>query len=373
MTKKRFFHPNQLSHIRANCDWRRLLDELGVRSDVRRCTDTEFWGYSPFRPEEKTASFHMTAPGIWYDWATHATAPGRDKPGGGVIELVQAVQATRGQIMKLNEAAGWLVDHGYCRIAETTGDSAPAMPADHGEGKQNRPITTDLTPRLTEQGTHPGFVERGISADTCHYLRSGYLDGKRGALGGRLVFQVGGIGSDGTSRVILSHIGRATTPEQEAAGKWRYYRGFNPSLELYNLDNLLLDPVAARQAAETDRVVLVEGAFDVAKCVEAGVRNVVASFGARLSARQGEILRDTLTWLDASRVVVFYDRDPAGEKAAVAAIARLRDLGVSAAPFDWAQRFESGERKGIGIPEDISDPCDFSAEQLRWLRERGTI
>ena len=314
----------------------------------------------------------MRAPGVWYDWSAHATAPGRSKPGGGVIELVQAVHAARGRIMQLNEAAGWLVDQGYCRGALDAARADDVAPSDD-DGKQNRPIAVDLVPRLTEQGSHPGFVARGISADTCHYLRSGFYPGARGPLAGRLVFQVGGIAVDGARRVILTHLGRAATPEQEADGKWRFYRGFNPSLELYNLDNLILDPVAAEQAAATGSVLLVEGAFDVAKCVEAGVLNVVASFGARLSARQGEILRDTLTWLDASRVVVFYDRDPAGEKAAVAAIARLRDLGVSAAPFDWAQRFEGGGRKGIGIPGSISDPCDFRVEQLRWLKGRGLI
>ena len=111
---KRFFHPDELTAIRKRCDWRRLLADLGIRADIKRCTETEFWGFSPFRPEERTASFHMTEPGIWYDWATHTTVAGRCKPGGGVIELVQAVHATQGQALKLNEAAGWLIDQGYC-------------------------------------------------------------------------------------------------------------------------------------------------------------------------------------------------------------------------------------------------------------------
>ena len=245
-----------------------MLDDLGVRADLKRCTDDEFWGYSPFTPNEKTASFHMRAPGVWYDWSSHATAPGRDRPGGGVIELVQAIHATRGQIMKLNEAASWIVDHQYCRLD----DCATQPSADKGGDtqKQNMPISTDLTPHLCEQGTHPVFVERGISAETCQYLRCGFLNTKRGVLAGRLVFQVGRVAEGKSDREILSHISRATTPEQETDGKWRFYRGFNPSLELYNLDNLLLDNEAVRQTIKTKSIVLVEGAFDVAKCVEAG-------------------------------------------------------------------------------------------------------
>ncbi len=352
------------------CDWRRLLDDLGVRADLKRCTDDEFWGYSPFTVDEKTASFHMKDPGIWYCWSSHATAPGRDKPGGGVIELVQAIHAARGQILKLNEAAGWIVDHGFCHLDEAPGNPAPSNEL---TTKQNKSITTDLTPRLSEQGSHPAFVERGISAETCTYLRCGYLATKRGALAGRLVFQVGDVERDSSSRVILSHMGRATTTEQEADGKWRFYRGFNPSLELYNQDNLLLDNEAVRQTIKTKSIVLVEGAFDVAKCVEAGIKNVVASFGARLSEHQAEKLRKTATQLSANRVIVFYDRDKAGQTATTDAIARLKDLGVTASAFDWQQHFNSDGRKNIAISESIKDPCDFSAKQLKWLRKKDKV
>ena len=184
------------------------------------------------------------------------------------------------------------------------------------------------------------------------------------------MFQVGGIAEDKSSRIILSHMGRAVTPEQEAKGKWRYYRGFNPSLELYNLDNLLLDREAVLQVSATNCILLVEGAFDVAKCIEAGLKNVVASFGARLSERQAERLRDTLTQQSASHVRVFYDRDPAGQSATTEAITRLQELGVTAMAFDWRQSFKSPERSHIAIPESIQDPCNFSVKQLRWLREK---
>ena len=371
---KRFFHPDQLSAIRAQCDWRRLIDRLGVRADVKRCTDTEFWGYSPFTPNEQTASFHMKSPGIWYCWSSHATAPGRNKPGGGVIELVQAIHATRGQIMKLNEAAGWLVDQGYVSISDApatpTASQADSPNEPSGEKKKNSPITTDLVPRLTELGTHPAFIERGISEETCRYLHCGFLNAKRGALAGRIVFQVGGMSDDGMERVILSHIGRAITPEQEEAGKWRMYRGFNPSLELYNIDNLLLDTTAVRQAKETGQVLLVEGAFDVAKCIEAGIKNVVATFGAYLSEEQAEKLRDALARLGASTVQIFYDRNAAGQHATAEALALLRGQSIEATTFDWNQQFG---RRNIPISETIQDPSDFSVEQLKWLREQGLV
>jgi len=362
MTSRKFFHPDQLTAIRSRCDWRRLLDELGVRADVKRCTTTEFWGYSPFNEKEKTASFHMKAPGIWYDWSTHATAPGRSKPGGGVIELVQAIHATRGQVMKLNEAAGWIVDLGLSHV-----DEKPSLSSVDDQPKYNAPIDIDLAPHLVE---HPVFTERGISNETCAYLRCGYLNAKRGALKERLVFQVGGIAEDGKARTILTHMGRATTPEQQAKGKWRFYRGFNPSLELYNLDNLLFDNDAVRQTIKTKHIVLVEGAFDVAKCVEAGIKNVVASFGARLSAEQAAKLQETLRQLNATGIHVFYDRDSAGHKASMDAVAHLQGLSIQVTAFDWQHQY--GQLKKA-IPDDIQDPCDFSVAQLRWLRGQGVL
>ena len=367
MTKHKFFHPDQLTELRQACDWRRMLDDLGVRADVKRCTATEFWGYSPFSPNEKTASFHMKAPGLWYCWSSHATAPGRSKPGGGVIELVQAVYAVRGQVMKLNEAASWIIDHGYSRVGEVSSSSEQS---EDKAPRENRPIEIDLFPRLSD---HAEFAKRGISETTRQYLRCGYLDEARGMLAKRLVFQVGGLAADGESRAILSHIGRATTAAQEEKGKWRFYRGFNPSQELYNLDNVLLDNEAARQIIKTKRIVMVEGAFDVAKCVEAGIKNVVATFGARLSETQADKLKDTLACLSAKRVIVFYDRDKAGQKASVEAIELLSAHGIDASAFDWKREFLSGGQAPKPIPDEIQDPCDLSVAQLRWLRGQSLL
>ncbi len=80
--------------------------------------------------------------------------------------------------------------------------------------------------------------------------------------------------------MILSHMGRATTPEQAAQkGKWWVYGGFRKSQELYHLDDLLLDPEAIAQAQETRRILLVEGCFDVAKLRAAGIKNVGQVWG----------------------------------------------------------------------------------------------
>ena len=232
----------------------------------------------------------------------------------------------------------------------------------------------DLSSQL--QFRHEAFSVRGVSEATCRYLRCGYFTGTRGGLAKRLVFQIGGVeeSRDGVlQRVILSHAGRATTPAQEAKAKWWLYKGFNKSSELYNFDNLLLDPEAVVAARESGRVLLVEGAFDVAKCVEAGIKNVVASFGAQLSEAQVERLSFALVRLDINAVTLFYDRDAAGRAGTAAAQERLQACGVVVDTFDWDATFSSPSRGAVPIPPTINDPCDFTAMQLRWILFRRQV
>lgn len=317
----------------------------------------------------------MKEPGVWYDWSTHATAPGRTKPGGGVIELVRAVHAHRGQSMKLNEAASWLVERGHSFTQGSVEVPAPPPsqldPANSKVGR-NAPIRRDLVPSLSRHGEHPVFVERGIGAETCHYLRCGYLDHTRGRLAKRIVFQIGGVSDDGRERVILSHMGRATTDEQGRIAKWMFFKNFNTSLELYNLDNLLLDETASRHATTMGLIVVTEGAFDVAKLIEAGFKNVVATFGSHLTENQADKLARAATHLSVPRILLFFDRDRAGREAAVRATVLLESLGLTVMSFNWEQTIQTKGRGGISIPETIRDPCDMTVEQIRWmLRAHG--
>lgn len=244
---------------------------------------------------------------------------------------------------------------------------------------ENPPIRQNLLPLLTLQGEHPEFVRRGISKETCEYLGCGFLEQSRSPLTGRIVFQIRGLRvrrNDSLCPVILSHIGRATTPDQvERDGKWHVYAGFNKSRELYNLDCAVLDDASEEQIRAGGQVLLVEGPFDVAKLVEAGIKNVVASLGSQLSPRQGELLVFMLRRLrmSAPRVLVFYDRDEAGQEGGAKAVELLQGLGVAAEAFGWEQTFASARRPLIRIPDTVKDPGDLSVEQLRWLRIHHVI
>jgi hypothetical protein len=82
------------------------------------------------------------------------------------------------------------------------------------------------------------------------------------------VFQIRGLRENaaGVQPIILSHSGRALSPEQEdREGKYWSYP-FRKKLEIYNQDNLLLDEEARRQA-NVFGLILVEGFFDSSSTV----------------------------------------------------------------------------------------------------------
>ena len=216
--------------------------------------------------------------------------------------------------------------------------------------------------------------DRGISEETARAFGAGFLDPdqSKSRLAGRLVFQVRGFReADGRlERTVLGHLGRAATPEQkETDGKYLAYAGFRKTLELLGQDRLVLDQAAMLATITAGRIIVVEGPFDRMKLHEAGILNVVSSLGAFLSEEQVDRIKEISEILDfPPRVFLWYDRDETGVDGQERALEALRMAGVEADGFDWSRTFASDRRGDVGFPAPINDPCDFSVEQLRWLR-----
>lgn len=349
-----FLTADDLAEIRRQTDWPALLTALGIRIDPRRSKEGDLWAHSPFA-DDRTASFHVTDKG-WYCFSSGQ--------GGGALELVQELQD-----LSCYAAARWLLENGLSSHAA----EIPAYElAAAVETQDNPPIRQDLLPRL--QTEHPELARRGLSPATCAYLGCGYLpEGGRSPLAGRIVFQVRGV-RDGKP-VILSHLGRALSAEQEeAGGKWHHYSGFAKTREVYNSDHLHFDPRAAEQAQASGQFLLVEGCFDVARLVEAGVFNSGATFGAHLDEKQLPRLIELAQVKGVSHFRIFYDRDEAGRQGQQRAIERINMSGsLTASGFDWDTIFPSPVRGRVAIPKTITDPGEFSAEQLMFLRTQGLI
>lgn len=362
----------RLREIRDGCDYHRIIAHFGIQVDERRSRPTQLFCLDPTTGEE-TASLHINlAEGSWHSFSSQT--------GGGPLELIQAILKSLGQSPNIYEVGQYAVDHGFTS-AMPDPRIAAAPPAGRSEKEnkvaENSPIRQNLIPAFTRD--HPVFLaeleRRGISRATADYLGFGYLEASKSPLAVRIVFQVRGVCQmgDGLKPTILTHLGRAMTPDQEATdGKYWSYP-WTKTLELYNLDRLLLDPEAEAQTRATGWVVLTEGCFDVAKLVEAGIKNAVASFGAHLDEGQIPRLHIIAEKLGVSRVLVAYDRDQAGARGAANALALLQREGFEGVAFDWEQRFRSPARDHIPIPGEIQDLGDFSPAQLRWLRQHGKI
>ena len=118
---------------------------------------------------------------------------------------------------------------------------------------------------------------------------------------------------------------------------------------------------------------IVEGAFDVAKLVEAGIRNTVASFGAHLADTQLPRLELIGMHLGVRKVLLAYDRDRAGRDGEERARELLQTAGFEVIGFDWEMTFPSPRRGAVGIPADITDVGKLTVEQVQWLRARCAI
>ena len=364
--------PENLDEIRASVDWQALFTGLGLRKAEGKSRPNDWWAFSPFH-EEKTPSFHMAPGGVWYDFSIGE--------GGGPIELVQRLQGGN-----CYEAGRHILEHAWAHASVDLGppvttardkvrrgvtQAVTANP--EVECPANDPIRQDLL-QLCEY--HPAIEARGISEATCDLLGIGYLPQRRSPLKGRIVFQVADARvtakSDGKrTRVILSHLGRAV--DDEATPRYLFYQGFHKSAEIYGQEILQLNENAAEQVRSTGSILLTEGPFDVAMAVEAGLRNVVGSFGASLSKTQASKLVDLARNLGAETIHIAYDRDKAGQEGAAKAADRLTSLGLAVEVFDWTAPIAQSARGEVFLPPEVLDLADFSTEQLQWLRQRGWL
>ena len=366
--KSRFVMPReQLPKVWQSASWEKVIDVFGLEVDgKRRSKAEEIWIKSPFTGE-KTASLHLNlAENIFRDFSSGLGAKV------GVLNFCQDLLGLRGQAMNCYEVASWMVERGISAIDSP--DTRSQVVKRHvqlsKEPEENKPIRVDLRPWL--QPEHPELRRRLVSETTCRYLGCGFLPerAKGSPLNGRLVFQVRGV--SGLKPIILAHVGRALTSQQEKADGKYWSFPFFKRLEIYNQDKLLLD-ASARQQVERFGLVLVEGFFDVATLVESGCLNVGALMGSDITEKQISRVKFISSRVPIPKITVFLDRDEAGIAGAEKAVALLRTNEFSVEAFDWNQTFAQSYADLVKIPATIMDPGDMSVKQLQWLRRQGRI
>jgi 5S rRNA maturation endonuclease (ribonuclease M5) len=361
---------DNLAQVWQRASWSRVIEVFDLQVDSkRRRRDDEIWFKSPFTGEA-TASMHVSlSQNIFKDFSS-----GR---GGGIMQFCREMLRQQGRHMTMLQVAQWMVTEGISTVDGIMPRSENQRPAAAPSRQINPAIKTDLRRYLRPD--HPELRRRGIDTCTCRYLGCGFLPERaqakaRSPLNGRLVFQIRGVreNSEQLHPVILSHTGRALSREQEDRdGKYWSYP-FRKGLEIYNQDQLVLDEEARRQAGEFG-LILVEGYFDVAKLVQAGLRNVGALMGSSISAEQIARLLWIRNQLRFPYILLFLDRDQAGQQAAGKIQQQLRHHKLAASVFDWKQKVSLNGQSAEPIPQCIQDPADMAAGQLRELRRQRIL
>jgi len=99
----------------------------------------------------------------------------------------------------------------------------------------------------------------------------------------------------------------------------------SPENALYRKSRVLYGLYEAREAMKSEKyAILVEGYFDLLRCFDAGVCNVVAPCGTALTSEQAALIRRYVP-----EVVVTFDADAAGVRAALRGIGVLTNAGLT--------------------------------------------
>ena len=212
-----------------------------------------------------------------------------------------AAEAEREALVGIHEAAA---EFFAARLAEAEGETARDHLAARG-------ITPDTAQRLGL-----GFAPPGRDRLTVHLRERGYADDLL-VRGGLAVSRDGGPTVDRfrnrlvipiarDSGTVVAFGARALHPDQPA----KYLN--SPETAIYSKGRTLYGlHLSKRAIREAGYAILVEGYFDLAQAVQAGVAPVVACCGTALGERQVLLLKRF-----ASKVVVSFDPDPAGAGAA---------------------------------------------------------
>ena len=350
----------------------KFLEELKSKNDIVEVIGgyvpltrrgNSFWGRCPFH-HEKTPSFCVNGTDqFYYCFGCHKS--------GDVISFVKEMES-----LDFADAVRLLAERAKMPLPEFSVDDAAIK-----EQKQKRETLYALLKdaarfyaknlRSGECPAHEEYViKRGLSAETVNKFGIGaskdydglvkylaekgysyenmFLSGAVGktergghtryydALAGRLIIPV----IDGFNNVV-AFCGRIIDNRKDV-GKYVNTKEtpvFAKGKTLFNLNNLK----KYKNEHGLSEIIMVEGHMDVVSLVQAGFNNVVASMGTALTKDQARILKRY-----SDKVLISYDGDFAGQKAAIRGLEILRDEGLDV--------------KVVALPDGL-DPDDVIKKQ----------
>jgi len=305
----------------------RVEEVIGEFVSLKRA-GSNLKGFSPFN-EERTPSFMVSpAKQIWKDFSSGK--------GGNVVKFLMEYEK-----MTFPEAIRWLADRYHIEIEESkpTEEELKAR-----EEKQSLYIVLEFARDWymaqlfdTDEGRSAGlsyFKQRGFLEKTLRTFQTGYAPRTRDAFYRAAVkrgfkdelLEKAGLIIRRNNRVTDRFFERVMFPIHSVSGMVLGFAGRilrndpkaakyinTPETEVYHKSKILYGIFQAKRSIiKEDRVFLVEGYTDVMAFHQAGIENTVASAGTALTADQVRLLKQFTR-----NVVLIYDGDPAGIKAAM--------------------------------------------------------
>ncbi len=193
---------------------------------------------------------------------------------------------------------------------------------------------------LLSKGYSEGFLEKTGLFSSHHKNMPLYT--------GRLMFPI----ADRQGRIVAFG-GRAMPGVLQSDGKEPPKYINSPETEIYKKGQTLyaLD-LALPEIRKSKAVYVAEGYMDVIALHQAGISNAVAPLGTAFTEEQASLLR---RWAD--KIVLVFDTDTAGEKAAYKAIITCRKIGFNCALASMRKGLEN--EVGQADSENFKDPADI--------------
>ena len=200
---------------------------------------------------------------------------------------------------------------------------------------EEAPVNPPLTFELKDlDQNHPYLKERGLERETIKEFGIGFC--KRGLMKDRIAIPVhNAVGQ------LIAYAGRWPGEPLDGEPKYKLPPKFQKHICLYNFHR-------AKDMAEEQGLIMVEGFFDVFKLWQAGFKNVVALMGTALSDEQEELVIEALA--PNGKLTLMLDPDEPGIKAAREAAERLINRLYI---------------RVIDLQEDGLEPDELSEERIR--------
>lgn len=338
---------DNVAEVKAAVD---IVEVVGAYVDLKQAGANQFKAVCPFH-QEKTPSFHVHRDRQIF----HCFGCGK---GGDVLTFVQEMEGLnfREALEMLAERAGIQLQR-YSRRDGSDADTRTELLrlcAFAARFYRQQFVNEHAGRSAREHVFGREFSESSIKKFGVGYAPGGWqtlTDAARREGFKQRALEQAGLAKQGSRGLYDRFRDRVMFPIRDVSGKVVAFGGRalgddpakymnSPEGPVYHKSRVLYGLYEAREAMRQRReALLVEGYFDLLRCVEAGFENTVATCGTSLTPEQARLIRRYAT-----AVLVVFDGDEAGLRAALRSVGILAGAGLTV--------------RALALPEGL-DPDDY--------------